>query len=154
MDRTDYEILSQLQNNARIANKVLASRVGLAPSSCMERVRRLRSAGVLGTAHQAIAPEACGIGLEALIFVRLRQHDRDRVEAFRSYAESLQEVVSVFHIGGEHDFIIQVATRGSEHLRDVAMDAFTSRGEVAHIETHLIFSRSAWPAFPVYEPRE
>ncbi len=120
----------------------------------MERVRRLRDAGALGTAHQAVSRAASGIGIEAMIFVRLRQHDRDRVEAFRHYAEQLQEVVSVFHVGGEHDFVIHVAARDSEHLRDVAMDAFTTRGEVAHIETHLIFGRSDWPAFPIYEPQD
>lgn len=152
MDRTDFEILRNLQNNARLANKVLADRVGLAASSCMERVRRLRSAGALRSAHQVISRDASGIGLEAMIFVRLQQHDRDRVEAFRRYAEGLEEVASVFHVGGEHDFVIHVAVRDSEHLRDLAMDAFTARGEVSHIETHLIFARSDWPDFPIYQP--
>ena len=151
MDRIDFDILNILQNNALIANKVLANRIGLAASSCMERVRRLRSSGALGSAHQVISREASGIGLEAMIFVRLQQHDRDRVEAFRQYASDLEEVVCVFHVGGEHDFILHVAVRDSEHLRDLAMDAFTARGEVAHIETHLIFARSDWSQFPIYE---
>jgi DNA-binding Lrp family transcriptional regulator len=118
----------------------------------MERVRRLRKTGVLRDAHQSVSREACGIGLEAMIFVRLSQHDRDRVEAFRRYAEGLVEVVAVFHVGGEHDFVVHVAARDSEHLRDLAMDAFTARDEVSHIETHLIFARSEWPSYPLFEP--
>lgn len=154
MDRIDFDIVRILQNNARIANKVLADRVGLAASSCMERVRRLRDSGSLKTAHQVVSREASGIGLEAMIFVRLVLHARDRVEGFREYAEHLEEVVSVFHVGGEHDFILHVAVRDSEHLRDLAMDAFATRGEVSNIETHLIFARSDWPHFPIYTPTE
>lgn len=150
MDRIDVAIMRELQNNARIPNKVLADRVGLAPSTCLERVRRLRETGAIGGAHQVLSRRATGIGLEAMIFVRLVRHARERVEAFYAYAEELAEVVSVFHVSGEHDFVIQVAVRDSEHLRDLAMDAFTTRAEVSHIETHLIFERSPWPRFPIY----
>ncbi|MEM9305194.1 MAG: Lrp/AsnC ligand binding domain-containing protein, partial [Pseudomonadota bacterium] len=106
--------------------------------------------GAVGPAHCVLSREATGVGLEAMIFVRLVRHARDRVEAFHRHAESLPEVVSVFHVSGEHDFIVQVAVRDSQHLRDLAMDAFTTRGEVAQIETHLIFERSEWPRVPIY----
>ena len=47
MDRIDNAILGFLQNDARMSNKELAAAVGLAPSSCLERVRRLQEKGVL-----------------------------------------------------------------------------------------------------------
>jgi DNA-binding Lrp family transcriptional regulator len=82
LDRIDHEILNHFQNNARMTNKELAAAVGLAPSSCLTRVQRLRAEGVLGEAHAWVAPEAMGIGLQALVAVRLHQHSRKDVKDF------------------------------------------------------------------------
>ena len=79
-DRTDFEILRLLRKNARIPNKDLAARVGVAPSTALERVRRLREAGVLLGYHAEIAPAAVGIGLQAMVDVRLARHSRADVE--------------------------------------------------------------------------
>jgi DNA-binding Lrp family transcriptional regulator len=79
IDRIDGRILDELQKNARLSNKELAGRVGLAPSSCLERVRRLRRDGVPRGFHAEVDPGALGIGLQALIAVRLARHSRDLV---------------------------------------------------------------------------
>ena len=91
LDRIDFDILAELQNNARISNKELAGRVGLAPSSCLQRVRRLGQAGVVRGYHADIDPAALGIGLEAMVSVRLQQHSLDLVEAFQEHLLSLPE---------------------------------------------------------------
>ncbi len=139
LDRTDLAILRALQRNARMANNRLAEKVGLAPSTCLERVRRLVAAGVLQGFHADVDPSALGIGLQAMIAVRLRQHSRDLVESFRSHALSRPEVLTVYHVAGADDFLLHVVARDANHLRDLAMDAFTTRPEVAHLETNLIF---------------
>ena len=77
LDRIDCTILEALQNDARLSNKELAARVGLAPSSCLERVRRLREDGILRSAHFVVDPHALGIGLQAMIAIRLHKHDRE-----------------------------------------------------------------------------
>ena len=141
LDRIDFEIIGHLQNDARIANKVLADRVGLAPSTCLERVRRLRQLGVLQGAHEDIDRHALGVGLEAMIFVRLANHTRNQFDHFQGHIRGLAEVLAVYHVSGEHDFLVHVAVRDADHLRDLAMDSFTTQPEVAQLETHLIFSR-------------
>jgi DNA-binding Lrp family transcriptional regulator len=70
LDRIDFAILAALQNDGRLTNKELAGRVGLAPSSCLERVRRLREAGTLRGSHAEVDPAVLGIGLQALLAVR------------------------------------------------------------------------------------
>jgi hypothetical protein len=52
-------------------------------------------------------------------------------------------------VAGQHDFLVHVGVRDANHLRDLAMDAFTSRREVARIETHLIFEHMQ-PGFLAY----
>jgi DNA-binding Lrp family transcriptional regulator len=149
LDRTDFAILAALQNDARLSNKELAARVGLAPSSCLERVRRLRKTGVLTGFRALVDPGALGIAMQALVFVRLARHARRQVRAFREHALSLPETIAVYHVAGPHDFLVHVGVRDANHLRDLAMDAFTSRREVSRIETHLIFEH-VQPGFLTY----
>ena len=149
LNRIDFAILAALQNDARLSNKELAGRVGLAPSSCLERVRRLRTDGVLTGFRALVDPRALGITIQALVFVRLARHARKQVKAFRQHALSLPETIGLFHVAGHHDFLVHVGVRDANHLRDVALDAFTSRPEVARIETHLIFEHAPTPQLPV-----
>lgn len=152
LDRTDHEILRELANDARISNKELAARVRLAPSTCLERVRRLKEAGVLSGFHAEIDPAALGIGLQAMIAVRLRQHSRANFDALRAHFLSLPEVVSLFHVGGSEDFLVHVAVRDTERLRALAWESFTARPEVAHIETSLIFEHARSRVLPRFLP--
>ena len=150
LDRIDFALLGALQEDARSSNKELAAKAHLAQSSCHARVRRLHERGVILGTTVDLDAQGVGIGLQALVFVRLKQHDREAVLAFRRHAGTLPEVVQVFHIAGRFDFIIRLAFRDANHLRDVAMDAFTTREEVAQIETHLLFeaTRSELPLYP------
>jgi DNA-binding Lrp family transcriptional regulator len=150
LDRIDFVIIELLQKDARLSNKEMAAAVGLAPSSCLARVQRLRTEGVLKGAHAEVNPEALGIGLQALIAVQLRQHSRAQVKAFWKHMVGLPEVLAVFHVAGTHDFQVHVAVRDAHHLRDLALDAFTTRPEVAHIQTSLIFECVRGKALPNY----
>ncbi|HET7294714.1 MAG TPA: Lrp/AsnC family transcriptional regulator [Vicinamibacteria bacterium] len=154
LDRIDLALLAALQGDARLSNKELAARVGLAPSSCLERVRRLRRAGVLRGFRAQVDPAALGIGMQALVFVRLSRHARQHVQGFRRHALSLPETLGLYHVAGHNDFLVHVAVRDANHLRDLALDAFTTRREVARMETHLIFEHVAKPALPVLRPLE
>jgi len=139
LDQADVAILANLKKNARISNKDLAEAVGLAPSTCLERVRRLVEMGAIHGFHADIDLAMLGFGLQAMIGVRLRRHSREIVASFREYVLGLTEVRAVYHVAGADDFLVHVAVRDADHLRDLAMDAFTTRREVAHIETRLIF---------------
>jgi DNA-binding Lrp family transcriptional regulator len=152
LDRIDAAILSALQNNARITNRELAGMVGLAPSSCLDRVRRLTENGVLTGYRATIDPQQVGIGLQALVAVQLAKHSRDLVEGFRAHLRTLTEVISIYHMGGENDFLVHVAVRDANHLRDLALDAFTTREEVSHIQTSLVYEHlraQVWPNYAV-----
>lgn len=150
LDRIDYDILRELRKHARLPNKTLAERVGVAPSTALERVRRLRETGAIVGYHAEINPDALGIGLQAMISVRLDRHSRTDLDAFHTWLLTLREVMAFYHVAGRNDYLVHVAVRDSNHLRDFAMDAFTTRPEVAHIETSLIFSFQRNPDLPIY----
>ncbi|MGY6517186.1 MAG: Lrp/AsnC family transcriptional regulator [Lysobacteraceae bacterium] len=139
LDRTDFELLTLLRKNARMANKALAEAAGIAASTALERVRRLRAIGAIQGFHAEVAPAAVGIGLQAMVSIRLARHSRKVFDGFREHLLGLREVLALYHVAGSDDFLVHVGVRDSDHLRDFALGAFTERKEVDHIETRLIF---------------
>lgn len=149
LDRIDRAIVAALQNDARIPNNALAAQVGVAPSTCLGRVRALRARGVIRGFHADVALDALARGLEAIVAVRVRAHARTLVEDFRAYVLDLPEVVQVFHVTGADDFLLHVAVRDTDALRDFMLDRLTGRSEVGHLETRLIYEHVRRP---VLEP--
>lgn len=139
LDRIDREMVAALSNDARLSNKELAALVGLAPSSCFERFRRLVRDGVLRGFHADVDPAAIGLPIEALIAVQLKRHTRDDYGRFRAYLQTLPEVADAYHVAGSTDFLVHVRVRSTDHLRDFAIDAITTREEVGRLETSLVF---------------
>lgn len=140
IDRIDRAILRALQKDARISNKDLAAKVGLAPSSCLTRVRKLESEGVITGYSTDLAPAPLGLGLQALISVQLRLHVGKDFGNLGDHLRSLPEAVAVYCLGGTTDFLVHVMCRDTEHLRVLTIKSFTSRPEVSRIETSLVFS--------------
>jgi DNA-binding Lrp family transcriptional regulator len=149
-DRIDFAILEALQNNARLTNKELAAKVHLAPSTCLERVRRLRASKALRGFHAEVDPAALGIGLQALVSVRIRHHSRSSIEEFQTQISARPETANFYHLAGANDFLVHVVVRDAAHLRDLALEAFTTRPEVEHMETALIFEHVHSPNLPNY----
>lgn len=150
LDRIDTELIRELQKDARLSNKELAARVGLAPSSCLERVRKLQHNGVLKGYHAEVDPAALGVELGAMISIKLRRHSRDLVEGFQRYLLSLPEVSAVCYLAGPTDFVVQVGVRDANHLRDLILEQFSTREEVEHIETAIIFEHAQRWVLPDY----
>ena len=115
-DRIDRAILAHLQHDARISNKALAAKVGLAPSSCLARVRRLEARGAVLGYHAEVDPRVYGAALEAFVAIRLEKHARTAIAAFERHLGTLAEVRSVFHVAGANDYLVHVAVRDAAHL--------------------------------------
>jgi DNA-binding Lrp family transcriptional regulator len=152
MDRIDDAILKCLQNDGRMSNKVLAAAVGLAPSSCLERVRRLQERKIITGYRADLQPAALGIGLQAFVAVRLAQHSRDVVDTFRDHIVTLPEVIAVYHLAGQEDFVVHVAVRDADHLRNLTLDGFTTRAEVSRLNTSLVYEHISKGNLPNYNP--
>jgi DNA-binding Lrp family transcriptional regulator len=148
LDRIDSAIVVELQNDARMTNKELAARVGISPSTCLERVRALRMRGVVRGYTAEVDPAALGRPVQALIAVRIRRHSRELVDGFRSYVLDLPATVAVFNVSGADDFLVQVAVESTDALRDLLVDSIAPRPEVSHTETHLVFEQRRRPVAP------
>ena len=147
----DAAIVRELQDDARLANNVLAARVGIAPSTCHGRVRSLFERGVIRGAHAEIDQAAIGRPLQAMISVRLRPHARGELAAFAQAMAQLPEVLNVYFLAGADDFLVHVATAGSEELREFVVNHLSGTKDVAMTETSLIFEHLR--GRPAAEPR-
>src|SRR5436309_11547006 len=139
VDDTDRRILATLADDARIPNNALADRVGIAPSTCLGRVRALREAGVIRGYHADVDPAALGRPIQAMIAVRLQSHARGHIPAFMAKIARLPEVMDVFFLGGADDFHVHIAATSTDNLRDFVVVNLSGDPDVALTETNLIF---------------
>ena len=149
MDELDAALTAHLQADARLTNRELADRVGVAPSTALERVRSLRSRGVLRGYHADVDLPALGRSVQALIAVRIRPPARQRIEAFRDFASNLPETAAVFVVSGGEDFLIHVAVPDTDALYAFVIDRLTERPEVADVRTSIVYQHLRRP---VLEP--
>ncbi len=145
LDAVDHAIVEALSADARIANNRLAERVGIAPSTCLARVRSLRERGVLQGFHAEVNLAALGRPLQALVAIRLAVHDRTQIEDFTSHVRSLPGVLQVFHLAGPTDYLVWIATAGAQDLREFVVEHLATDPAVAHAETSLIYEHSRGP---------
>jgi DNA-binding Lrp family transcriptional regulator len=138
LDDIDRHIVRELARDARIANNALADRVGIAPSTCLGRVRSLRERGVIRGYHADVDPAALGRPLQAMIAVRLQSHARSRIRVFVAGVAGLPEVLNVFFLAGKDDFLLHVAAASTSALREF-VETLSSNEDVSYTETSLIF---------------
>ena len=139
LDDVDRRILAILHADARISNSALADSVGIAPSTCHGRVRRLREVGVIRGFHADIDPAAIGLPLQAMVSVSLQSSSRGKIRTFIQHIRRKPQVIDVYFLAGADDFIIHVAARDTDDLRSFVVDNLNADADVAGTQTSLIF---------------
>jgi DNA-binding Lrp family transcriptional regulator len=139
IDDVDRRILMVLHRDARMPNSALADAVGIAPSTCHGRVRRLHEIGVIRGFHADIDPAAIGLPLQAMISVSLQANARAKIRNFIAHIRSKPQVMDVYFLAGADDFILHVAARDTEDLRSFVVENLNSDSDVAGTQTSLIF---------------
>jgi len=151
LDDIDLRILTILYKNADITNKELAAKIGIAPSTCLERVKRLKNSGVIKNAFIDVNLKTVGGNIEAIAAIRLQPYNKEVVNQLRDDLLKLPEILTMYHMGGNYDYFIHMSLRDSEHLRNFVFEAITSRDEVTTVETSLIFEHSRSGILPNFE---
>jgi DNA-binding Lrp family transcriptional regulator len=153
MDDIDSAIIRELQANARLSNRELAARIGIAPSSCHVRTRALRDRGVLAGFHAEVNLTKVGLSVQALIAFQIRPLSRQVIQDFQAFALSVPQVRAVYVLTGNDDFLIHVAVPDLPTLHGLMMDHFSKRREVIGFRTSVIYDYASQPllTFPATE---
>ncbi|RJN32480.1 Lrp/AsnC family transcriptional regulator [Nesterenkonia natronophila] len=139
LDHIDRRLLELLRNDARMTNQALSENLGVAPSTCLARVKALQQAGVIRRFTVEVDPRALGRGIEALISVRLRPGARQQMAAFGETLKNVPEVTQYFFVGGMDDFLIHVTARDTDHIRQFVLEHLSADPVVATTHTSLVF---------------
>ncbi|MGW5162525.1 Lrp/AsnC family transcriptional regulator [Nonomuraea wenchangensis] len=146
MDELDAGIIRLLQSDARLSNRELARQLGIAPSTCLERVRSLARRGVIKGYHAEIDPVALNRGVQAMVAVQVRPLSRAVIDTFKASAATMPEVLSVFVLSGGDDFLLHVGVPDLDALHAFLLDRLSKRREVTGFRSSVIFQQVSNPA--------
>lgn len=122
IDAIDRRILEELQHDGRLQNLELSERIGLSPSSCLRRVRRLEETGVIEKYVAQLNAAAVGVGFTVYVRVWLTAGDAETVRHFIDSVRALPEVVECYMMAGDCDFLLRVVARDLDTYRQFRED--------------------------------
>lgn len=140
MDPIDLNILETLQANARTANVELARENDVAPSTTLERVRRLEERGVIQGYRAVLDPGAVGFGVQAMVMVHLSRHQAGSIEEFEARVCDVTQVIACHNLTGRYDYLLQVVARDIDHLRELVTRTLAAIPGVDQQETFLVMA--------------
>lgn len=108
LDAADRRILRALQREGRLPVVALAERVGLSPTPCQRRVKRLEDSGVIRGYAARVEPAAVGLPLQAFVQVALSSHAEEVVSRFHASLAALPEVLAAWAMSGEMDYLLLI----------------------------------------------
>jgi DNA-binding Lrp family transcriptional regulator len=146
VDQVDRRIVVELQRDARQPVRELARHVGVASSTCYERIQRLHANGTLLGYHADVDLSALGRSVQALVFAQIRPLSREHIDTFQADAAAMPEVMAVFVLAGGDDFLLHVGVPRVEDVHAFLVDRLSRRREVVGFRTSMIFRHSRNPA--------
>ncbi len=123
LDDIDRRIVVALQGDGRLPMVDLADKVGLSPTPCQRRVKRLEEEGVIARYAALVTPTALGFELRAMVQVTLDDHSEKTVEAFEAAIRARPEVVACYAMTGDMDFLLHVQATNLASFSEFAMKA-------------------------------
>ncbi|MBE2896113.1 leucine-responsive transcriptional regulator Lrp [Pasteurellaceae bacterium HPA106] len=107
LDATDIKILQELQQNGKISNIDLSKKVGLSPTPCLERVRRLERQGIIMGYRALLNPELLDSPLLVIVEITLVRGKPDVFEEFNQAVQKLDEIQECFLVSGDFDYLLK-----------------------------------------------
>lgn len=138
LDRLDMKILSVLQNDGRISYVDLAERVGLSPSPCIERVKRLEREGYIEGYYARLSPSA--LGFQMLVFVEISLHYQSP-DAFAEFSEAVKRLpyIQECHlVSGDADYLLKARINGMSEYRDLLGDLLLTLPGVKNSKSYIV----------------
>jgi Lrp/AsnC family transcriptional regulator len=122
LDPTDREILRLIQRDASLSLAAIAAEVGLTPTPCWKRIRRMEAVGVITGRVTLLDPARVGLPLSVFVALEIGDHSAAWIENFASTVAAMPEVVECWRMGGDVDYLLRVAVADMP-----AYDAFYRR---------------------------
>jgi Lrp/AsnC family leucine-responsive transcriptional regulator len=137
LDAIDCRIITALQANARLSNVELAENVGLSPSPCLRRVKRLEENGYIVAYRAALQRNRVGLGFSVFVGVKIDGHANDRATAFENTIVKMPEVISCHLVSGEADYFLEVVVPDLEHYQQFLVGRLLNLPIVREVRSNI-----------------
>lgn len=142
LDKINQKILSVLQDNSSITNAELAQKIGLAPASTLERVRKLEKCGVIKRYVALVDGEKIGKGTVVFVILNMATYSIESIQEFTSHIEKIPEVLECHKLAGEKDFILKIVTDNIQSYESLAIKKLAKIPGIARMSTYFVLSSS------------
>src|SRR5690606_11106961 len=140
MDEIDWKIVAALQQNARLTNQELAQKVGLSPSPCLRRLRKLEEQGVLRGYCALVDQERYGLPINVFVSIRLERQTDAAIRAFEQAIQDLDEVQECYLMTGARDYLLRVVSQSLQAYERFVRERLTRIEGIASIESSFAFN--------------
>jgi len=139
LDKIDKHILTLMQSNGRISNLELSDKVGLSPTPCSRRVKRLEDSGLINEHVTLLNKEALGLNLTAIIGISMDRHTPDRFEQFEKSIVNMPEVIECSIVTGQTaDFLLKVVVKDMQHYEKFLLGNLTRLTGVTGVHSSFV----------------
>jgi Lrp/AsnC family transcriptional regulator, cysteine-sensing transcriptional activator len=137
VDEIDRKILQSLQDDATVTTRELGEQVGLSSTACWRRVQQLEADGVIRRRVALLDRHQLNLGVLAYMFVSTRQHDAAWLERFRAAIDSIPEILEVYRLSGQTDYLLRLAMPDIATMDDVYL-RLIDRVELSDVSTNFV----------------
>jgi Lrp/AsnC family leucine-responsive transcriptional regulator len=137
LDAFDRKIIAALQANGRLANVDLAEKIGLSPSPCLRRVKRLEREGYIESYRASLDRAKVGLGFTVFVGVRIEGHANDRAGSFEDAVLAMSEVVACHMVSGTVDYLLEVVVPDLAHYQTFLIGKLLALPAVREIQSSI-----------------
>ena len=139
LDRTDRRILEYMQRNGRISNLELADAVGLSPTPCSRRVKRLEESGIIERHVTLLDQSQLGLKLTAFITIAMDRHTPDRFDNFEKQVAEFPEVIECAVVTGQSaDYLVKAVVPDMEYYEAFLLGKLTRIEGVTGVQSSFV----------------
>ena len=141
MDAIDRKILALLQEDGRLTITELATRIGLSVSPCHRRLRELERSGIIRGYRAVVDADAMGLTFQALVFVTMRQEDRETLLGFEEAVARIPNVVQAQRLFGDPDYLLRIVTADLAAYQQLEDDALAVLPGIQRLNSTLVMKQ-------------
>lgn len=137
LDDFDHKIIAALQADGRLTNVDLAEQIGLSPSPCLRRVKRLEREGYIAAYRATLDRARVGLGFTVFVGVRIDGHANDRAEGFEEAVLAMREVIACHMVSGTVDYLLEVVVPDLAHYQEFLLSKLLALPIVREVQSSI-----------------
>lgn len=138
LDKIDRKILKQLQSNGRISNIELSRKVGLSPTPCLERVRRLESNQFIQDYRAILNPEQMDASMLVYAEIRLAHTSPDVFNEFKNAVKEMPHILECHLVSGDFDYLIKARVKDMKAYRELLGESLLKLPGVSASRSYIV----------------